>query len=233
MVKKNLILSLLLLFNTSLFSMDINNTISIITEASKATEILQDEFNTLINEESEPKQEEKLNTPQITPPISSLEVNNTTALVFSPKIYELNESIEINESIELNTSISINELNSSKKSSSQEENRTLVINGLSINLDDNNSIADNGCTDSNLSTSAEGLLIFKTRIKPYCKMTGEKFAKQFIQEDWEDIYHDKEFKMEMLKACPKMEKRYRDKWTPHLYQFTIEYASDSDAIPEC
>jgi len=81
--------------------------------------------------------------------------------------------------------------------------------------------------------SKRGITIFKTRIKPFCEMTGKKFAKQYMQEDWDDIYHDKEFKSEVIKACPKLEKRYKDSWTPDLYQFALEYASDSDAIPEC
>lgn len=87
--------------------------------------------------------------------------------------------------------------------------------------------------DDKLGTSNIGLIIFKTQIKPYCKMGGEKFAKQYMQEDWEEIYDDKEFKMELIKACPNMKERYQEKWTDDLYQFALEYASDSDAIPEC
>ncbi len=82
-------------------------------------------------------------------------------------------------------------------------------------------------------TSNLGLIIFKSKIKPYCEMSGEKFAKQYMQEDWEEIYEEKEFKKELIKACPKMKDKYQDKWTDDLYQFTLEYASDSDAIPEC
>ena len=93
---------------------------------------------------------------------------------------------------------------------------------------------ENNCNDIEIQgSSIQGLIIFKTRIKPFCEMNGEQFAKQYMQEDWDDIYHDKEFKVEVLKACPKIEKRYKNKWTPHLYQFSLEYASDSDAIPEC
>jgi len=93
--------------------------------------------------------------------------------------------------------------------------------------------SDNNRSNVNLGTSSDGLLLYKTKIKPYCKITGDKFAKQYTQEDWEDIYHEEEFKMELLKACPKLKEKYEEKWTPDLYQFALEYASDSDAIPEC
>ena len=91
----------------------------------------------------------------------------------------------------------------------------------------------NSTSDTKLGTSNIGLIIFKTQIKPYCEMSGEKFAKQYMQEDWEEIYEEKELKKELIKACPQMKDKYQDKWTDNLYQFTLEYASDSDAIPEC
>jgi hypothetical protein len=235
--------------------MDLNKTITIINEASEATEVLQNEFYILVNEVETPIKEEiheiNTSTPQLITTSPLMETNNTvetnnTIPLKTEEIFEINESIafnnttiintekfERNESIELNSTITTSELNMSKKLSCNENNSTVVINGLSINLDANNSVIDNGCTDANLGTSARGLIIFKTRIKPYCNISGETFAKQYMQEDWDDIYHEKELKMEVIKACPKVKKRYKDKWTPHLYQFSLEYASDSDAIPEC
>jgi len=53
-------------------------------------------------------------------------------------------------------------------------------------------------------------------------MRGNKFSKQYTQKDLEDIYHDEEFKVELLKACPKIKEKYEDKWTLELYKFTIE-----------
>ena len=208
MYKRVLTFIFSLLLSTSIFAMDLNKTIVIINEATQATKILQDDFNTLINEESTPN---KVEVP---------EINSTL-----PQVVEANNSvINVNKIIDINNT---------KNPYCKESNESIILNGLSINLEQNNTISDNACIDSNLGTSAEGLIIFKTKIKPYCKINGDKFAKQYIQEDWDDIYHDKEFKMEIIKACPKMETRYRDEWTPHLYQFTLEYASDSDAIPEC
>jgi len=181
MVKKVFAVTSLWVINTSLYAMDLNQTTIIIEEASNATQSLQDEFKTLIEEPSLPTKKEKV---------------------------EVLPSVTINKSGEVNIT-------------------TLP------NCDDNATSSDNNCSNSDLGTSSAGLIIYKTRIKPYCEMTGDKFAKQYTQEDWEDIYHDEEFKMELLKACPKLKEKYEDKWTPDLYQFSVEYASDSDAIPEC
>jgi hypothetical protein len=127
------------------------------------------------------------------------------------------EHIDVVPSITINKS---GEINMSSDSTCNEKNST---------------ITDNNCSniDLELGSAPAGLIIYKTQIKPYCEMRGNKFAKQYTQEDWEDIYHDEEFKMELLEACPKMKERYEDKWTPDLYQFALEYASDSDSIPEC
>ena len=157
------------LATVSITAMDLNETTVIINEASQATQVLQDEFNTLLNKTSSPK----------------------------------------------------------------ENNQTISLHKISTNHEQNTTIVDNNTTNENLGTSAEGLLIYKVIIRAYCEINGEKFAKQYMQEDWEDIYQDKEFKNEVIKACPKIKSIYKDSWTPHLYQFAIEYASDSDAIPEC
>ena len=253
MYKKILTLTFLLLANIS--AMDLNETTGIINEATQATQTLQNEFTTLVNEVEIPMKKETVqldNNHSLLPIIETmpiLELNesiekNITTLIMVEEVFEHNNTFlpKINEKIEINSTIMIEELNSSKKLSCKEtnvSNISIQANELNTttNIDDlidlNNSVPDNGCTDTVQGTSIRGLIIFKTRIKPYCEINGDKFAKQYMQEDWDDIYHEKEFKMEVLKACPKIEKRYKDKWTPHLYQFTLEYASDSDAIPDC
>jgi len=171
----------------------------------------------------------------LTIPLYAIDLNETSVIIneaskatqalqeqFHALIDETSTPTKV-EHIELIPNITINksgEINMSSSPLYQEKNST---------------IADNNCSKIGLDTNsaAAGLIIYKTQIKPYCEMTGNKFAKQYTQEDWEDIYHDEEFKMELLKACPKMKERYEDKWTPDLYQFAVEYASDSDAIPEC
>jgi len=169
MFKRVLTITTLSVMHISLYAMDLNETTSIIEEATKATQDLQNKFQALIDEPSTPSKRETIEV------VASITINN-------------------------------------------EGNVTIV--------DKNSSNGEEG-------TSSAGLIIYKTQIKPYCEMKGDKFAKQYTQEDWADIYHEEEFKIEILKVCPKMRERYEDKWTPDLYQFTLEYASDSDAIPEC
>lgn len=190
----------------------------------EVTEAVHDEFDVLINNPVPPIQEK------------TIEVNlSNTKIINIVNSTEVNTSSEFNKSVEINNTFPIQELNSTQRISCKENLIPIDNNKTSnLNYDDNNSIADNGCTDTGIEgSSIRGLIIFKTRIKPTCKMNGEEFAKQYMQEDWDDIYHEKELKMEVLKACPQIEKRYKDKWGPHLYQFVLEYASDSDAIPEC
>jgi len=210
MYKKVLTLTCLLLANISLSAMDFNETTSIINEAEKATQTLQNEFDILVNEEPT---KQKI-----------VEVNSTI-----PSLVDVMPIMEVH-TIDINSTITVNELNTS----CTENNLSIQTHDLNTSIDSNETVPDNGCSDTEIQgKSIRGLIIFKTRIKSVCEMNGEAFAKQYTQEDWDDIYHDKEFKMEIFKACPKIEKRYKDKWTPHLYQFVLEYASDSDAIPEC
>ena len=87
--------------------------------------------------------------------------------------------------------------------------------------------------DEEEGSITRGLIIFKTNLKVPCDMTGEEFAKNYTQEDWDDIYENKEFEKIVTEICPKIEGHYQEEWTPHLYQFSLKYASDSDEIPEC
>ncbi|CAA6821284.1 MAG: Unknown protein [uncultured Sulfurovum sp.] len=228
MHKKILLFISLIVFNTPLSAMDLNETHTIITDATEATITLQDEFNSIINEvpiEITTKTNEEI-----------INLNSSSELITPITMVETNQSHEQNSSL-----VIINTIDTNQSMNSNEPSKTHDINisackehNSSIKQHDfnTNTLADTGCTDIQ-GDSKRGLDIFKTRIKPYCKMNGETFAKQFMQEDWDDIYYEKEFKMEILKACPKMKDRYKDEWTPHLYQFAFDYASDSDAIPEC
>jgi len=165
----------------------------------------------------------------------AIDLNETTAII--------NEADKATQALQEQFHALINETPTPQKVESAEVVPSITINksgeinmsASSLCQDKNSTITDNNCSKIDLDTSsaAAGLIIYKTQIKPYCETTGDKFAKQYTQEDWEDIYHDEEFKIELLNACPKMKERYEDKWTPDLYQFAVEYASDSDAIPEC
>lgn len=159
-------------------------------------------------------------------PIPPLEINISNENIHNIELNStlLMEPVKVLNNPELNQSTTpiYQDLNISQETNTSTENNESNI-SMNSNVD---------CTDMQ-GDSTRGLIIFKTRIKPFCDITGEKFAKQYTQEDWEDIFYDKEFKMEIFKVCPKVEKRYKESWSPHLYQFSYDYASDSDAIPEC
>jgi len=156
--------------------------------------------------------------------IDPLQVDQNLSLQEDPNLQEITV-LEINQT---NTTTPL-ELTVPIDQNSTEQNST-----KNISCEDNESNITEECQEEEVEGKMiRGLIIFKTRIKPFCDMTGQEFAKQYAQEDWDDIYHDKEFAQEVFKACPRVEKRYKTKWTPHLYEFSLEYASDSEAIPEC
>lgn len=227
--------------NETLSALDMNNSTPTL---SKSISIIQ-ESNETTNSESNFTQE--YSTPSSITPLSSeenitIEVNSSTLILSesinivqeanATKSAELNLTMEQNQS---NETISIVELNHTNTTTNIEMNVSSETNSTKIiSCDANDSNGTKECQEEEVEGKMiRGLIIFKTRIKPFCDMTGEEFAKQYAQEDWDDIYHDKEFKKEVFRACPRVEKRYKDKWTPHLYEFTLEYASDSEAIPEC
>jgi len=82
-----------------------------------------------------------------------------------------------------------------------------------------------------MGNAIKGNNIFKKYIQFYCKLTNDKFTIIHTQDEWEDIAQAGKFKEEMFKICPKLKKIYQDRWSPHLYQFAYEYASDSGNIP--
>ncbi len=205
------VVSILLATTITISAIDLNDTQTIIEEASQATKTLQADFETIINEpevlEEERKEVEKPN------PIINNESNETSPIT---------ETLDENKSL-LESNITI-------ESNITAEKPTPVINNESNETTPITETLD----DDEIEGSAEqGLIIFKTHIKEYCEMRGDEFAKHYTQEDWDDIYDDKEFKKVLIEICPKMKDRYQDKWTPHLYQFSLKYASDSDEIPDC
>ncbi|HHD75832.1 MAG TPA: hypothetical protein ENK82_05755 [Campylobacterales bacterium] len=173
-------------------------------------------------------------------PIQTAEVNQTIIHETNLTPVEINQSnklaetVETNESVKEMTTVLVKELNSTQTSLCEEIKMSQENNESNLSHQNlSNECSNKEVEEEEEGTVMRGLIIYKTRIKPFCEITGEEFAKKYIQEDWDEIYHDKEFKEEVIKACPKIKKRYKDKWTPHLYQFALEYASDSDAIPEC
>jgi len=88
-----------------------------------------------------------------------------------------------------------------------------------------------------LSTTAsadikKGQKIYLKKFKAPCNMSGDKFAKKHTQDEWEEIYEAGKFADEIKKLCPKV-KKVKEKYIPHVYDFSYEYASDSGNIPQC
>ena len=269
---KHLISAILLFSTLSLFAMDMNDTVEIIENASKATEGLQEDFSQL-TETKEPIQQEV---------ISTTTDNNVTAqevIVVEERVENI-ATEEHNVTIAPESSLTKNKLQeptevtvveeSVKDITTEKQNKTIqevtvpvetsetaqkslevvpqipVVNNMSISesnitttietdatLEENQTVEHDSTTEEEEGSFTKGMVIFKTKLKAVCKMTGEEFAKNYTQEDWDDIYDNDEFEKVVYELCPAMEGKYQKKWTKDLYQFSLKYASDSDEIPEC
>lgn len=79
---------------------------------------------------------------------------------------------------------------------------------------------------------AKGMKVYSKKLKGACGFTGAKFATKHTQSEWEAIKEAGKFAEEVKTICPKV-KKYKDKYTDDLYDFSYEYASDSGNIPSC
>lgn len=79
----------------------------------------------------------------------------------------------------------------------------------------------------------KGQKIYGKKIKGQCgDKTGGEFAATFKQKEWEDAFKAGTFEAKVKEVCPTME-TYKEKWTPHLFEFAYEYASDTGNEPAC
>ena len=79
----------------------------------------------------------------------------------------------------------------------------------------------------------KGQKIYGTKIKGQCgDKTGGAFAATFKQKEWEDAFKAGTFEAKVKEVCPTVE-TYKEKWTPHLFEFCYEYASDTGNEPAC
>lgn len=79
----------------------------------------------------------------------------------------------------------------------------------------------------------KGQKIYSTKIKGQCNdKTGSTFAKAFKQKEWEGAFKEGKFEAKVKEVCPGLE-TYKEKWTPHLFEFSYEYASDTGNEPAC
>jgi len=75
--------------------------------------------------------------------------------------------------------------------------------------------------------SQKGEKIFIKYLKKPCKTTPYKFATTYTQDEWEEIAESGRFRQTIFKICHNIRDIYKDVWSPHLYQFAYENASDS------
>ncbi len=80
----------------------------------------------------------------------------------------------------------------------------------------------------------KGQKLFVKKLKKACGFKGDVFATKHTQAQWAAIMKDGKFKAEIMNLCPKAdEKKIKDKYIKHLYDFAYEYASDSGNVPSC
>ena len=88
-------------------------------------------------------------------------------------------------------------------------------------------------TTANAGSINKGQSIYGKKIKGQCgDKTGGEFAAAFKQKEWEEAFKAGTFEAKVKGICPKME-TYKEKWTPHLFEFANEYASDTGNEPAC
>lgn len=85
----------------------------------------------------------------------------------------------------------------------------------------------------NAGSIKKGQKIYVKKIKDQCagKTAGE-FAATFTQKEWENAFIVAKFEAKVKEICPTMES-YNEKWTPYLFEFAYEYASDTGHEPTC
>jgi len=80
----------------------------------------------------------------------------------------------------------------------------------------------------------KGQKIYLKKLKAPCNIGGATFAQKHTQDEWEEIYEAGKFVDEVKRLCPKIKvKKFKAKYTPHVYDFVYEYASDSGNVTAC
>ena len=85
--------------------------------------------------------------------------------------------------------------------------------------------------DLSMGDSDSGEKLYIKKLQKYCEMSSSNFASMHSQDEWEEIVDIGHFSREVIEICPKLKEIYKSSWSPNLYQFAYEYASDSGNIP--
>ncbi len=255
MYKQLLPFMVLLQLSTQSHAVDLNNTAEIISQASEATENLQEEINTVIIEvpiieESttieELPQTEAVDIPIVNEPIIPVTIIDNNQTMEENTLSETVIPIQTEELIEMEEPVIISENNISiieeiVPTQELENNTTIPTTGLSIITEvvETNSTSQETNTTLNKETfdmsqgdADKGKKIFIHTFKDVCEIKGQKFAEKHSQDEWEELAEEGKFEQRVFELCPKIELTYQKEWSSDLYQFYYENANDSEHIPE-
>jgi len=92
-------------------------------------------------------------------------------------------------------------------------------------------------TSASADTS-KGKKIYMKKLKGKCGFTGAIFAQKHTQAEWEDAKANGKLGELMMEACPGGKeffesKKFKKKYSKHLYDFVHDYAKDSGNVPSC
>ncbi len=95
-------------------------------------------------------------------------------------------------------------------------------------------------SSSALADAAKGQKYYLKFLKKKTGLNGAKFATQHTQDEWKALFaNDSEkFIEKYSKQYPKLDKffngaKFKTKYSKHIADFCIEYASDSGNVPSC
>ena len=79
---------------------------------------------------------------------------------------------------------------------------------------------------------AKGQKLFIKKMKKPCGFSGGEMAKKHTQAEWKAIQDAGKLNDELVKICPNA-KPLKKKYVSHVYDFLLNYASDSGNVPSC
>jgi len=86
--------------------------------------------------------------------------------------------------------------------------------------------------------AAKGQKIYQKKLKKVCGFSGGVFAAKHTQDEWSEAKDSGELGKVMTEACPAGKdffdgKKFKKKYSTHLYDFVNDFASDSGNVPSC
>ena len=86
--------------------------------------------------------------------------------------------------------------------------------------------------------AAKGQKLYSKKLKEVCGMTGAVFAAKHTQMEWETAKNEGKLTDTFIEVCPAGSDIFKDdnfkkKYESHIYDFVIEFASDSGNVPSC